>query len=191
MLEINPNQPLRLLPQIANDLFNKYIIRVNDNFYRLLEVEFYYNDAELHNDTYTHGHKWQKRSGYWYVHGSGIDIAIGNEQATGGILLRSIERLNPKPTDKKEQYTFGPLNVLTGCTYFKDGLTCSNTLFHTVDREGIIAITGINGNGNNWFIIEQVRCPYKTLFYIILSFRFHTNSASNNDRFARFNCVHK
>ncbi len=113
MFTIPTSNPSASFPQIANDLFNKYIIRVNNNFYRLLEVEFYYNDAEAHNDTYTHGHKWQKRSGYWYVHGSGIDIAIGNEQAAGGILLRSIQKLHPKPTDKKEQYTFGPLNVLT------------------------------------------------------------------------------
>jgi len=99
--------------QIANDLFNNYIIKVNDNFYRLLEIEFYYNDSKDHNDSYTHGHKWQSRSGYWYVHGSGIDISIGSESASGGILLRSIQKLSPKPSDEKEQYVFGPQKVLT------------------------------------------------------------------------------
>ncbi len=27
------------------------IIQVNDNFYRLLEIEFYYNDSKEHNDS--------------------------------------------------------------------------------------------------------------------------------------------
>jgi|GEM_PF-2741836 len=91
MFVIFPYTPSASFTQIANDLFNKYIMRVNGNFYRLLEIEFYYNDPQSHIDTYTHGHKWQKRSGYWYVHGSGIDIAIGNQEVPGGILLRSIK----------------------------------------------------------------------------------------------------
>ncbi len=85
MFTISPSNPSASFDQIASDLFNNYIIQVNDNFYRLLEIEFYYNDSKDHNDSYTHGHRWQRRSGYWYVHGSGIDIAIGNEEATGGI----------------------------------------------------------------------------------------------------------
>ncbi len=113
MFTISSSNPSASFDQIANALFNKYIIQVNDSFYRLLEAEFYYNDGKEHTDIYTHGHKWQKRSGYWYVHGSGIDITIGNDNASGGILLRSIQKLLPTPTDKKEQYTFGPLNVLT------------------------------------------------------------------------------
>lgn len=113
MFTISPSNISASFDQIANDLFNNYIIQVNHNFYRLLEIEFYYNDLKDHKDSYTHGHKWQKRTGYWYVHGSGIDISIGNNEASGGILLRSIEKLLSPPTNKKEQYIFGPLNVLT------------------------------------------------------------------------------
>lgn len=113
MFTISPSNISASFNQIANELFNDYIIQVNKNFYRLLEIEFYYNDSTDHKDTYTHGHKWQKRSGYWYVHGSGIDIAIGDEQAPGGVLLRSIEKLVPAPDHKNERYVFGPLNVLT------------------------------------------------------------------------------
>lgn len=102
--------------KIAFDLFNHYIIQVNDTFYRLLEIEFYYKDEHNHNDTYTHGHKYQKRSSYWYFHPSGIDITIGNENAAGGILLRSIEKLSPEPPDKREKYFFGPHKVLTELT---------------------------------------------------------------------------
>src|SRR4051812_18279823 len=113
MFKILKSDPCSSFSEIANDLFNDYVIQVNDNLYRLLEIEFYYNDSKEHSDSYTHGHMCQNRSGYWYVHGSGIDITIGNEQATGGILLRSIKKLSPAGTDKKEQYFFGPLNVLT------------------------------------------------------------------------------
>ncbi|WP_207494897.1 DNA-3-methyladenine glycosylase [Aridibaculum aurantiacum] len=113
MFVASPSNIAASFNRIANDLFNNYIIQVNDNFYRLLEIEFYYNDSKEHNDSYTHGHKLQKRSGYWYVHGSGIDIAIGNEQAYGGILLRSIQKLQPATANTKEQYNFGPQNVLT------------------------------------------------------------------------------
>lgn len=113
MITISPSDISTSFTQIANDLFNKYVIQVNDNYYRLLEIEFYYNNSKDHNDTYTHGHKWQKRSNYWYVHPSGIDISIGNETASGGILLQSVEKLSPAPTDKKEQYIFGPQKVVT------------------------------------------------------------------------------
>lgn len=113
MFTISPSNIPASFDQIANELFNKYVIQVNHNYYRLLEVEFYYNDSKDHNDTYTHGHKWQKRLNYWYVHPSGIDISIGNETATGGILMRSVQKLLPTPTDKKEQYVFGPQNVVT------------------------------------------------------------------------------
>ena len=117
MFRIDSSDFVTSFTHIANNLFNNYIIQVNDNFYRLLEIEFYYKDAHNHNDTYTHGHKYQKRSGYWYFHPSGIDITIGNEKAPGGILLRSIEKLAPEPTDKKtEQYYFGPHKVLTELT---------------------------------------------------------------------------
>lgn len=83
MFTISPAKRLRFLRQIANDLFNNYLTQVNDNFYRLLKIEFYYNDKKEHNDSYTHRHKWQKISGYWYVHGSGINITIGNNEAFG------------------------------------------------------------------------------------------------------------
>jgi len=72
MFPIFPSNPSASFDQIANDLFNDYIIQVNNNFYRLLEIEFYYNNKKGHNCSYTHGHKWQKRSGCWYVHGYSI-----------------------------------------------------------------------------------------------------------------------
>ena len=88
-------------PQIANELFNKNVIQVNDNYYRLLEVEFYYNDFTGHKDKYTHGHKWQRRSNYWYVHASGIDISIGTETSPGGILLRILKNFYLRQSIKR------------------------------------------------------------------------------------------
>ncbi len=47
MFTISSSNPSAYFDQIANDLFNNYIIQVNDNFYRLLEIEFYCNDLRL------------------------------------------------------------------------------------------------------------------------------------------------
>ena len=68
MFKIDPADISASFTQIANNLFKNYIIQVNDTFYRLLEIEFYYKDEQKHNNTYTHGHNYQKRSGYWYFH---------------------------------------------------------------------------------------------------------------------------
>lgn len=110
--------------QIAHSLFNKYKLQVNDNWYRLLDIEFYYYAPDLHEDVYAHKHESQLQSGKWYFHGSGIDITIGNGKHHGGILIRAIGKVsaNGKPENKFiEKQIHGPLNVKTEiCSNFKD-----------------------------------------------------------------------
>jgi len=57
-------------------------MKVSDNFYRLLEIEFYYNDSKEHNDTYTQGHKGKKDQAI-DTYSSGINITIVNNEASG------------------------------------------------------------------------------------------------------------
>ena len=95
--------------RIANDLLNKWVLKVEDAIYRITEIEFYYRNAESHNDTYIHGHDLQKQKGKWYFHGSGIDLTFGDSEAYGGILIRAIYKIN----STQEKYCYGPLNCLT------------------------------------------------------------------------------
>src|ERR1017187_501642 len=70
--------------RIAEKLMNLYQLQVKDNFYRIIDCEFYYS-SKKHQDPYAHGHERQKSKGEWYFHGSGLDITIGNGEALGGI----------------------------------------------------------------------------------------------------------
>jgi hypothetical protein len=101
---------------IAQSLFNDYWLRVNDAYYRLLDIEFYYYSESEHKDVYTHQHPQQLSSGKWYFHGSGMDLTIGNKEHHGGILIRAIAKLNNNRSADEyfiEKQIHGPLNVKT------------------------------------------------------------------------------
>jgi len=101
---------------IAKNLFNNYRLKVNDAYYRLLDIEFYYYAEGNYLDVYTHQHKQQLNSGKWYFHGSGIDITIGNKTHHGGILIRAIAKISEKGDPNKyfiENEIHGPLKVKT------------------------------------------------------------------------------
>lgn len=93
--------------RIADKLMNHWILKAGEEEYRITEIEFYVNNAG-HEDDYTHMHDLQKTNGKWYFHGSGLDLTCGNENMYGGILLRAIWNIN-----KKEEYHYGPLKLLT------------------------------------------------------------------------------
>ena len=95
--------------RIANDLLNKWVLKVEDALYRITELEFYYTNGNSHNDTYIHGHDLQKQKGKWYFHGSGIDLTFGDGESHGGILIRAIYKIN----QGEEKYCYGPLNCVT------------------------------------------------------------------------------
>ena len=70
--------------------------------HRLTEIEFYYYDARHHPDPFTHRDPVQFGIGRWYFHKTGgtyrggsfkgIDLTFGSEGASGGVLIRGLER---------------------------------------------------------------------------------------------------
>ncbi len=91
---------------IADKLFNNYILVIQEEKYRLTEIEFYYTnicseEIEIpdhfpleagipymledfhqtgfpHPDPYTHGFGNQHKSDYWYLHSNGKSLKNGN-----------------------------------------------------------------------------------------------------------------
>ncbi len=87
------------LKSVALFLVQNARLKIGDETFRFMEVEAYYNSPE-HPDPFTHNDPIQGMWGAWYFHrtagklrsGSfkGLDLAIGNEPARGGILIRGI-----------------------------------------------------------------------------------------------------
>ncbi|CAN5681953.1 hypothetical protein BH10BAC3_BH10BAC3_41710 [soil metagenome] len=105
---------------MATELLNHYIIETPLAKYSIREIEFYYH-SEKHPDTTTYGYSanfnklaprlqrlkdCQRKPLTWFFHYSGIDIVIGNNDNPGGILIRAIEKNDPKERIK------GPLVVM-------------------------------------------------------------------------------
>jgi len=72
--------------------------------HRIVEIEFYYKDSKVYIDPFCHGDEQQKMGGTFYFHrqngkgykgGSfkGMDIAFGDKDAVGGILIRAVQQL--------------------------------------------------------------------------------------------------
>ncbi|TDQ16432.1 hypothetical protein DFQ04_2550 [Algoriphagus boseongensis] len=88
--------------EIARILFDNYAIQKDDQLYRLIEIEFYWN-SKTHSDQSTYGRNHiQPKGGDWFFHYSGVDIALDNSvpEGTGGILIRGIYDLNEKKVIK-------------------------------------------------------------------------------------------
>ncbi len=86
--------------RIAQILFDKYAIQTHNNLYRLTGVEFYWNSSNhIDNSTYKRKHV-NPKSGDWFFHYSGVDIALKNEETGGygGILIRSIYDIKNETT---------------------------------------------------------------------------------------------
>jgi hypothetical protein len=78
--------------RIADKLFNEFAIQTYDSTYRITEIEFYWNSVS-HVDESTYQRKYvDPKTGEWFFHYSGVDIALKNETTGGygGILLRSV-----------------------------------------------------------------------------------------------------
>ena len=108
---LNENTVIESFRSIAKALFFDYKLKVNDAYYQLLEIEFYYYNENCFRDVYAHKHKYQLLNGKWYSHGSGLDITFGDGNNYGGILLRAIVKVGEEyPVEKP---IFGPLKVKT------------------------------------------------------------------------------
>ncbi len=88
--------------RMAELLLNTAICYVGGRPHRFTELEFYFTSPD-HPDPFTHGDPMQCERGRWYFHRSGnqyrggsykgLDIAIGEPGAPGGILIRGMEQL--------------------------------------------------------------------------------------------------
>jgi hypothetical protein len=68
---------------IAEKLFYEYAIETYNSVYRMTELEFYWNSpTHKDNSTYKRLHV-DPKSGDWFFHYSGVDIALKND-ITGG-----------------------------------------------------------------------------------------------------------
>ncbi len=86
--------------EIADLLLNRTTLYIAERPYRFTELEMYWSGL-AHVDPFSHGQAMQKQLGAWYFHRAGsqyrsgtykgLDIAFGNREAFGGILVRSIE----------------------------------------------------------------------------------------------------
>ena len=88
--------------RIAQILFDNYAVQTHNGFYRLIELEFYWNSpTHIDNSTYKRNHV-NPKSGDWFFHYSGVDIALKNDETGGygGILIRSIYDLTNKKVIK-------------------------------------------------------------------------------------------
>ncbi len=116
-LKISPETIEEDFDRIANDLMNSWVLAVNETYYRITEIEFYYDHIEKVSnnavkDPYAHRHEQQKKSGTWYFHGSGLDLTCGNKDHYGGILIRGIYKFD-STLDEKFKHVSGPLKSVT------------------------------------------------------------------------------
>ena len=131
---------------IADKLFNDYKLQINDDFYRLLDIEFYFFAKGIYEDVHTHKSEMQLHSGKWYFHKSGIDLTIGNGVYHGGILLRGIMKFSNNLGTKSEFFEkeiHGPVNIKTEITSkFYGAFEDKCNLFRLVniekDRQGAL-----------------------------------------------------
>lgn len=115
-LEIDTCEDIELkFEKIAKKLFKSYGIKLGDNVYRFIEIEFYLNHPE-HEDPSVHCSEQQKNFGTWYFHREkqatlnftfkGIDLVFGKDEYYGGILIRAIQNIN------EENEVYGPSNTV-------------------------------------------------------------------------------
>ncbi|MBC9909554.1 hypothetical protein [Chitinophaga varians] len=99
---------------IAGMLMNDHLLRVGENFYRVVDCEFYYC-SDTHNDPYAYAHEHPRSSnGEWYFHGSGMDITLATDQSFGGILIRGIAPVaDTRHLPSRAGAIAGPLKVCT------------------------------------------------------------------------------
>lgn len=141
----------------ANNLMNNYQIKINNKFFDLLEIEFYYYDKKTHPDKYTHRNEMQKHSLQWYLHRfnnsialkggtrKGLDITFGTNNTFGGILVRAIrntinddEKYGPSLTVDKimEELTIKDIKILSNLI---ENQKINETPLRLVPKENVLS----------------------------------------------------
>ncbi|RBL90180.1 hypothetical protein [Chitinophaga flava] len=107
----NDNTCLESFLHIAETLMNRHLLKVRDHYYRIVDCEFYYN-SRIHNDPYALTHEQSGNCGEWNFHGSGMDITLTSQHASGGIMIQGIASVaNGHEVPSKDSATSGPLKV--------------------------------------------------------------------------------
>jgi hypothetical protein len=94
---------------IAEKYLSSYLV-INGTYYQICELEYYHHSAG-HPDIFTHCDKEQSENETFYFHRmhgkgfkegtyKGMDITFGNDNEYGGLLVRSIRKINIE--DKSE-----------------------------------------------------------------------------------------
>lgn len=110
----------------AKMMLKEYALYVNGLAYQLIDIEFYFYNAEIHPDPYSHSAQYpgavterQSATGRWYFHRytqaarythtrRGVDVTYGDakKKRFGGILIRGLKTL------KENRFIIGPSNVV-------------------------------------------------------------------------------
>jgi len=98
---------------IAEEILNYHILDINENKYRITNIEFYYYNEDIHQDINSHSLKYKRAkerqilNAKWYLHKisinknsnyKGIDYTFGDGQNFGGILIKEVISLNKDKT---------------------------------------------------------------------------------------------
>lgn len=140
--DMNEEKLVSQFKNIATELMSKYAIRKGNDYYQMVEIEFYWYSPN-HPDLSVYPRK--SEAGNWFLHPSGVDITLNSnivkddedigslrekwedakekqnadysESSYGGILIRTLRKLTPNnDPDDMDSFIVGPWN-------------CSDTLF--------------------------------------------------------------
>lgn len=126
-LHINSNQLSHSFDRIAQDLFERFYLRIGAKDYYLTEVEFYYYEYNKVVDNFAHKHGNEYPNATWRLHGAGVDIVLKGANYYGGILLRGME-------STEDQHIDGPWKLASTCLRNK-GSIHTKTGFHLAEAK--------------------------------------------------------
>jgi len=156
---------------IADIIMNYHLLRVDTNYFRICEIEFYLK-SEIHPDPYTHCNADQLKYGTYYFHRhpngtyksgtfKGMDITLGDEVSGSyfGILIRAVYNI------QTEEFIEGPCNTV-------------NAILKCLELDSIESLTD-NTSLNVWenssnLILQPIKrsnsksddkVPYEEIFY--------------------------
>lgn len=139
-----------IFKEIATELMSKFAIKKGDDYYQMVEIEFYWY-SHNHRDLSVYPRK--SEAGNWFLHPSGVDITLksniikddedisklrqrwedakkeqkddySKKSSYGGILIRTLRKLTPNnDPDDMDSFIVGPWN-------------CSDTLFDYLPCDG-------------------------------------------------------
>lgn len=134
---------LESFDRIADKISKDINLKINDNYYRLVDFEFYTFSKAI-PDPHTYKNDLQLQSGKLYLHSSGVDITFGDGENYGGILLRSVVKLyggSEQSSGFMKRQIDGPQIVAT------ELFSNLNSLFGSEKNE--ILIIDINGHNQD------------------------------------------